>query len=158
MNVFIIYWTQRFYFSSLLRRGLKFVKWRLPCISHFVGCPNEKTTGHSFSMKKVSGIAYRDMIQKYLFSQLNEFVHQEFIWLQDGAPLYFLLLCEIDWTMFPSDGHDVPIQMTWFTRVGLGGLPISHHVISFCGGVCMYLPTTATFQPARLEKKDCFFC
>ena len=33
-----IYWTQRFCFSSLFRQKVKFVKWRLPCISHFVCC------------------------------------------------------------------------------------------------------------------------
>ena len=30
--------TQRFCFSSLLRRCVKFLKWRLQCISHFVCC------------------------------------------------------------------------------------------------------------------------
>ena len=44
--------------------------------------------------------------------------------------------------MFPNDGWDVPVRMTWFAPDGPHGLPISHHVIPFCGGmwrtVCTY--------------------
>ena len=54
-------------------------------------CPNEKPTSRSISMKKTElGISYLDMLQNYLFPQLNEFEPQDFIWQQDGAPPRFL--------------------------------------------------------------------
>ena len=37
-NTLIWWWTQWFCFTSLLSHNVKFVKWRLQCISHFVLC------------------------------------------------------------------------------------------------------------------------
>ena len=36
------------------------------------------------------GIAYLDMLQNYLFPQLNELQSQDFIWQQDGDPTHCL--------------------------------------------------------------------
>ena len=47
VKVFIS-WTQRFCFSSLLRQSVKFVKWRLPCISHFVCCSRATAVPNAF--------------------------------------------------------------------------------------------------------------
>ena len=63
--------------SSLLRHSVKFVKWRLPCISHFVSCslqqqslkPEELVAPKNFCMEMQHTRAnYDDLFSCFVFS------------------------------------------------------------------------------------------